>query len=123
MNLRTHRGDLYRYRLDADVRSLVISPLGNFFVGGQVADGTGSLLCGIRDTVTTLPQGFTHETIVFAGLGINTTLSGWGDVLLSVSGKPRTNPYNDFVLSHLGYWTGAKVPFGGSEGCMCSGLF
>eukprot|EP00041_Stephanoeca_diplocostata_P000680 m.16150 g.16150 ORF g.16150 m.16150 type:complete len:887 (-) comp10906_c0_seq3:429-3089(-) len=86
-------------------RALVISPLGNYFVGGQMADGMGNLLCGIRNSVATLPKGFTHETIVYAGHGINNTMSGWGDVLLSVSGKPRTDPYDDFVLSHLGYWT------------------
>ncbi len=28
-----------------------------------------------------------------------------GDLLLFLGGKQRTNPYNSFVLSHLGYWT------------------
>jgi hypothetical protein len=40
-----------------------------------------------------------------AGDGINHTMMDWGDVLLAVSGKQRTDPYSDFVLAHLGYWT------------------
>jgi hypothetical protein len=28
-----------------------------------------------------------------------------GDALLQKSGKPRPDPYDDFVLGHLGYWT------------------
>ena len=32
-------------------------------------------------------------------------MSKWGDVLLSMSGKSRTDPYDDFTLGHLGYWT------------------
>ena len=38
------------------------------------------------------------------GRSINDTLIGFGDHLLGKTGKARVDPYDDFVLSHLGHW-------------------
>jgi hypothetical protein len=52
-----------------------------------------------------IPAGFSHATVMVAGQGINATMSAWGDALLSMSGKRRSDPYDDFTLATLGYWT------------------
>ena len=90
---------------DSAARTVVLSPLEHFFVAGQGYVANGSLECGIRGSVDSLPPGFSHSTVLVAGEGINATLSKWGDVLLAMSGKSRTDPYEDFTLGHLGYWT------------------
>lgn len=85
-------------------RSIVMSSADNFFVGGQATEGD-MLECGIRASVQSLPKGFSYSTVVVGGQGINSTMIEWGDLLLDVGKKPRTDPYKDFVLSHVGYWT------------------
>jgi hypothetical protein len=60
---------------------------------------------GIKATVESIPAGFLHETIVHVGRGIDRSLLGWGDRLLLRGEKKRIDPYSDFVLSHLGFWT------------------
>ena len=89
-------------------RAAVMSPAENFFVGIHSTVGSltpGRLLqAGIKATVTSLPVNFSHSTILFAGHGMNDTLVGFGDVLLAKSGKSRVDPYDDFILSHLGHW-------------------
>jgi hypothetical protein len=88
-------------------RAVVISPMENFFVGiHSTVDShtTGLLQAGVKATVTSLPVNFSHSTIFFAGHGMNDTLVGFGDVLLAKSGKSRVDPYEDFILSHLGHW-------------------
>lgn len=88
------------------LRSVVLSPLANFWVGILSSNHAGAKVsAGIKQTVESIPKGFEHASVLVAGHGINDTLVAWGDVLLAIGGKPRTNPYNDFVLAHLGYWT------------------
>lgn len=85
-------------------RTAVLGPAGNWFttVNAGVHGGVG---CGIKTTVASLPPGFTHDTLLVAGHGINHTLVAYGDALLTRSGKRRPKRSDDFVLSHLGYWT------------------
>lgn len=93
---------------DTEGRSLVMSPMQHFFVSGQALVSnvtTPQLQCGVRNTVKTLPSEFTHATILVGGQGIQQTLTTWGNHLLYMGNKTRTDPYQDFVLSHLGYWT------------------
>eukprot|EP00038_Savillea_parva_P003767 m.130016 g.130016 ORF g.130016 m.130016 type:complete len:666 (+) comp11274_c1_seq2:922-2919(+) len=88
----------------ASLRSVVLGPGGNW----MTAMNTGSdqsLGCGIKDSVYALPPGFVHDTFLVGGTGINATVSAYGEALLTLSGKPRPDPNDDFVLSHLGYWT------------------
>mmetsp|Transcript_435 Transcript_435/g.476 ORF Transcript_435/g.476 Transcript_435/m.476 type:complete len:801 (+) Transcript_435:113-2515(+) len=88
------------------MRALVISPMENFFVSGQAATHDGKTIdCGIRSTVEELPVGFSHSSMVVVGHGINGTMVEWGDILLKRGDKKRTDPYKDFALSHVGFWT------------------
>lgn len=97
-------------------RSVAIAPIGNFFVSGQATmysdGGAGggydqALACGIRSSVKSLPPGFNHTTAIVGGHGVNGTLMLLGDLMLSLSGKSRVDPYaaDNYMLSHLGYWT------------------
>ena len=91
-------------------RAAVLSPANNFFVGiHSTADIAHPKLlqAGIKASVRSIPANFTHDTLLFAGHGINDTLVGFGDVLLARSGKQRVQPYADFILSHLGHWNDA----------------
>ena len=64
-----------------------------------------SIGIGITAAVRSLPVAFSHDTVLVAGATINRTMRHLGDALLQKSGKPRPDPYDDFVLGHLGYWT------------------
>jgi hypothetical protein len=91
-----------------NARAAVISLLDNFFIGIQSTKASDLYLeAGIKATVQAVPKGFVHETVIYAGQGINDTLVGFGDILLGRSGKQRIDPYDDFVLSHLGHWNDA----------------
>jgi hypothetical protein len=102
---------------DAQMRTLVLSPLQNFLVGQHTmsrrlqrdASDAATLpwAAGLGGLVRDLPAGFVHETLVVAGQGVRATLRKWGDLLLKVGGKPRPSwdRKDDLVLSHIGYWT------------------
>jgi hypothetical protein len=93
-------------------RAAVMSPLENFFVGihstqQEQEEPSGLLQAGIKASVRSLPANFSHSTLIIAGHGITDTMIRYGDVLLAKSGKPRVDPYKDFILSHLGHWNDA----------------
>ena len=88
------------------LRTVVMSPLDNFWVGIHSSGHPGAKLsAGIKQTVEVIPAMFSHSTVLVAGQGINDTLVAWGDVLLCTGGKERVNAYDVFALSHLGFWT------------------
>jgi hypothetical protein len=90
-----------------NTRGLILSPLSNFHVGIHSTAGREHVLeAGIKATVKQIPANFTHTTVLHAGPGIMPTLRGWGDALLLQGGKKRPDPYDDWTLAHLGYWTG-----------------
>ena len=47
----------------------------------------GSIAAGIALSVTTLPRGFTHQTMLVLGNGINATFQRWGEATLALAGK------------------------------------
>jgi hypothetical protein len=62
---------------------------------------------GVLSSVTTIPAGFSHSTVLVGGRGVASTLMDWGDVLLQKGGKTRTvlDHPTDISLTHIGYWT------------------
>eukprot|EP01043_Picozoa_sp_COSAG02_P034822 COSAG02_NODE_2457_length_8810_cov_4.343933_7_plen_1170_part_00 len=93
---------------DQQARAAVISPLDNFFVGIHSTKASEDhVQAGIKASVRQIPAGFVHETLLVAGRGINDTLISFGDVMLERGGKARVDPYQDFILSHLGHWNDA----------------
>ena len=87
-------------------RALVFSPARNWMTAVH-AQGNASIGVGIAASVRTLPRDFVHETVLAGGPTVNETMQRLGDALLQLSRKPRVDADHDFVLSHLGYWTGA----------------
>eukprot|EP01137_Pigoraptor_chileana_P030725 Opistho-2@17610 len=65
----------------------------------------GVFACGLQGLLPDIPVGFTHTTLLLYGNGVHECMSDWGNALLRRSGKPRTLPTADVVVSHLGYWT------------------
>lgn len=89
-------------------RTLMMSPLDNYFVAIHSSETTPGLMqAGVKASVRAIPPGFSHDTLVHAGRGVNDTLVSWGDRLLAQSGKTRVDPYKDFMLGHLGHWNDA----------------
>ena len=85
-------------------RSIVASPSRNWLTAVH-EEGNGTVGIGIKASVKSLPANFTHETIIVGGSTINRTMYKLGNALLELSGKQRVAAEDDFVLSHLGYWT------------------
>lgn len=89
-------------------RAIVWSSLDNYFVSGFAATTSPNPTVGVglRTKLHSIPPGHHHTSVLVAGHGINATLMAWGDVLLTNGGgKERAKVYDDFVLSHLGFWT------------------
>ena len=95
-------------------RSLVVSPAQNWLTAVH-EEGNGTVGVGIKASVKILPPGFTHETVLVGGPSINRTMYNLGDALLALSGKKRAAAYDDFVLSHLGYWTDNGAFYGSAN--------
>lgn len=107
----------------ADVagRAVTLAPLDNFLnhaLGDDLGDGTacsgndaGCWVAGASATVTSLPPGFTHSTLLVADTGITRTFDSWGRVMRAFYG---TTKIADVSLTTLGYQTdnGAQLCFG-----------
>ena len=90
----------------ASGRATVISPATNWMlaVHDHSLGGPG-FGAGVKASVASLPPGFVHETVIVGGAAPGAAMDNLGDALRALSGKPRTDAYADFVLSHLGYWS------------------
>ncbi|WP_329064376.1 hypothetical protein [Amycolatopsis sp. NBC_01480] len=90
---------------DDQANGFLFSAADNFPVA-KLAVGAGNTLSeGIAASVTTLPAGFTHQSMLALGKGIGSTYGTWGSALMALGGKHRVpNDAND-TLDKLGYWT------------------
>ena len=84
--------------------SLILSAFNNFMAHSTLYESQ-TLSFGLLGSITTVPVGYTLETILFAGTGVNAAMLGWGDVLLAHYGKERHAYKRDFTLRNLGYST------------------
>lgn len=83
----------------------ILSAATNYMVAGNVMNADGSLSCGIQSSISQLPAGFTHQTILTIQHGINRTFDTWGEALTGLSGKMRPANDSTIELNKLGYWT------------------
>ena len=91
---------------DAAGRATAVAPASNFMVALHATrDVDHGFDAGVKQSVASLPPGFAHETVLVGGASPQAALDALGDALRALSGKPRTDAYADFVLSHVGYWT------------------
>lgn len=89
---------------DGQGHSFLVSPADNFSVA-NLSRSSGKVSAGIVSSVSSLPAGFTHRTVLALGSAVNTTYSTWGSALMALGGKkPIANDANN-TLNKLGYWT------------------
>ena len=98
-------GDSPCLYFDAQAHSFLLSPAGDFQVADTVTNADGSIAAGIALSVTTLPRGFTHQTMLVLGNGINATFQRWGEAMVALAGKRPVPHDSDVTLNRLGYWT------------------
>jgi hypothetical protein len=90
---------------DGQGHSYLVSAADDFGVANLTRSTTGTVSAGIVGSVSTLPAGFTHRTILALGSGINTTYSTWGSALMALGGKHSIANDANSTLNTLGYWT------------------
>lgn len=90
---------------DDKANALLISPATNFFVASMSGDGKQKVASGFNDKLRNLPAGFTHQTLLAFGAGINRTWDLWGGAMLALQNAKRPAYDADVILKYLGYWT------------------
>ncbi len=90
---------------DDQANAFVISPASHFMVASMTGDGRNNVASGFNPDLRNLPAGFTQQTLVAFGQGINTTWDLWGRAMLDLHGAKRPANDADPVLKYLGYWT------------------
>ncbi|HEV2318139.1 MAG TPA: hypothetical protein VGV18_00200 [Verrucomicrobiae bacterium] len=89
---------------DAD-DAMVISPASHFMVAAMSGDGRDTIASGLNEALRRIPAGFSQQTILTFGQGINHTWDLWGNSLLAAQNLRRPDNEADTVLRYLGYWT------------------
>jgi hypothetical protein len=90
---------------DDQANALVVSPASHFMVASMFGDGHQKLASGLNPQLRNLPAGFSQQTVLAFGQGINRTWDLWGHSLLQLAGAKRPRQDADVVLKYLGYWT------------------
>jgi len=90
---------------DDDANACVFSPASHFMVASMIGDGRTEAESGFNPKLRDLPAGFTQQTIMAFGRGINLTWNLWGHALLGWAQVQRPSNDADIVLKYLGYWT------------------
>lgn len=86
--------------------AVVVSPFSNFMASQQViSNASGYVECGLMGGVDEVPAGFTYETVVSYGPGVNAAMRAWGATLLKRSGKTTAARDSDHTINYLGYYT------------------
>jgi hypothetical protein len=90
---------------DSSGNTFVLSPASEFMVASTVQGTGGSISSGISSQITSLPAGFTYQTLLVMGRGIDNTYETWGQAMTKLQGKVRPTNDADPSLKYLGYWT------------------
>jgi len=90
---------------DSSGNTFVLSPASDFMVANTLQGTGGSISSGISPQITSLPAGFSHQTLLVMGKGINSTYQTWGQAMTKLQGKVRPANDSDISLKSLGYWT------------------
>ncbi len=90
---------------DDHANALIISPASHFMVASMSGDGAQLVASGFNPKLRNLPSGFTQQTLVTFGRGINRAWDLWGRAMLELQQARRPVNDADAVLKYLGYWT------------------
>jgi Carbohydrate binding module (family 6) len=85
--------------------AFLLAAASHFEQAATTANSDGSIGAGIMSSVGTLPAGFTQQTMLVAGHGVNSVYGTWGRALTGLTGKKRPASDAGAVLGTLGYWT------------------
>mmetsp|Transcript_3597 Transcript_3597/g.9206 ORF Transcript_3597/g.9206 Transcript_3597/m.9206 type:complete len:812 (-) Transcript_3597:141-2576(-) len=98
-----HLGGPFVVLSNASSDSLVFSAASRFMEASWGAEADGRTICsGTVATITSAPEGYTLETMVYLGSGVNSAMKGFGSALMT---KYNTKRVADYTLKHLGYST------------------
>jgi hypothetical protein len=89
--------------------SLVFSPANNFMTnspGVSAPKNDGSFCFGLDAPVETVPAGYSLETMVYLGTGVNSAMKEWGTTMLA---KYKTVRPVDYTTQWLGFSTDKYV--------------
>jgi hypothetical protein len=90
---------------DDSAHAFIISPASHLMVASMMGDGRTEAASGFNPNLRHLPAGFTQQTLVAFGAGINRTWDAWGRALVALGGAKRPANDADATLKYLGYWT------------------
>jgi hypothetical protein len=90
---------------DDQANAFIISPASHFMVASMIGDGAQQVASGFNPKLRNLLAGFTQQTLVAFGRGINRTWDLWGRSMLELQQAKRPANDADAVLKYLGYWT------------------
>jgi hypothetical protein len=90
---------------DDEANAFLISPASHFMVASMIGDGHKKIASGFNPDLRNVPAGFTQQTLVAFGKGINKTWDAWGKALVDLQGAKRPADDADATLKYLGYWT------------------
>jgi hypothetical protein len=90
---------------DAQDHALLISAASHFLIATLIGDGQKQIASGFNNKLANLPAGFSHQTIMALGNGINATYDLWGHALTDLQGKKCPANDADPLLKYFGYWT------------------
>jgi len=97
--------DSPRIFFDSDTNTFVISSALNFMAANMTTGENSKIISGIDPKIPTLPEGFSHRTLLVIGKGINKTIETWGRALTDLQGKIRPSNDAGIILERFGYWT------------------
>lgn len=91
---------------DAELNAYAFSTLDHFFVSGiKRYKKQGAMSCGLAGSVEKTETGFSLESIIYFGKGINHIIEAWGALFRKRYGGKIRDPYNNPITSSLGYNT------------------
>jgi hypothetical protein len=90
---------------DAQDHALLISAASHFLIATLSGNGKTQIASGFNNKLANLPAGFSHQTILALGNGINATYDLWGHALTDLQGKKCPANDADPLLKYFGYWT------------------
>jgi hypothetical protein len=90
---------------DDKANALIISPASHFMVASMIGNGTNQIASGFNQQLRNLPAGFSQQTILAFGNGINRTWDLWGQSLRKLEGVTHPHEDTDSITKYFGYWT------------------
>jgi hypothetical protein len=90
---------------DANANAFIVSAANHFMNAATSQSMTGAISSGIDPSITTIPAGFSYQTVLVAEPSINAAYDVWGNALTGWSGKKRPTSDATKPLERFGYWT------------------